>query len=210
MNLAAFYFTCFLIGLLLSLVSFIGGRLHLPHFHLHFAHGGNPFPAHAGAARVATGRSTMPHVNFATITAFLAWFGAAGYLLTSYSTLFTAVILLLAIAAGIIGATVIFWFVVKLLLEHEHQLDPADYDRIGVIARVISPIRAGGVGEIIFSQAGSRNTCGARNETGEAIARGAEVIITHYEHGIAFVKRWEELARHDLTGTPEVENRSKQ
>ena len=63
-----------------------------------------------------------------------------------------------------------------------------------MLGRVISPIRAGGTGEIIFSQEGTRHTCGARSEDGEALARGTEVIITRYEKGIAYVRRWDEMA----------------
>jgi len=194
MNSPVVYMSCFLIGLILSIVSFIGGSLRLPHlhFHLHLPHG------HIGTPRVglrlATGRADMPHVNFATVTAFLTWFGAAGYLLSQFSRLFAAAILLIAIAAGFAGAAIIFWFVVRILLSHEHELDPLDYDRVGVLARVVSAIRRGGTGEIIFSQAGTRQTCGARAENGEPLARGTEVVITRYEHGIAYVRRWEEMA----------------
>jgi hypothetical protein len=63
-----------------------------------------------------------------------------------------------------------------------------------VLGRVSSTIRAGGTGEIIFSQEGTRQTCGARSENGEALAHGTEVVVTRYEHGIAYVRRWEELA----------------
>jgi len=136
----------------------------------------------------------MPLFNFATVTAFLAWFGGTGYLLTRHSSLLIAVIMLLAIAAGVAGAAIVFWFIVKFLLTHDHALDPADYDRVGVLGRISSSIREGGTGEIIFSQAGTRHTCGARSESGEPLARGAEVIVTRYEHGIAYVRRWEEMA----------------
>ncbi len=47
---------------------------------------------------------------------------------------------------------------------------------------------------MIFSQEGTRHTCGARSETGEALDEGTEVIITRYEKGIAYVRRWEEMA----------------
>ena len=87
-----------------------------------------------------------------------------------------------------------FWFIVKFLLTHDEALDPADYDRVGVLGRVSSAIRIGGTGEIIFSQEGTRQTCGARSDNGEALPRGAEVIVTRYEHGIAYVRRWEEMA----------------
>jgi membrane protein implicated in regulation of membrane protease activity len=136
----------------------------------------------------------MPVVNFATITAFLAWFGGTGYLLTRHSSLLVTIIILLAIASGLTGAALVFLFIVKFLLTHDQALDPADYNRVGVLGRVTSAIRATGTGEITFSQEGTRHTCGARSENGEALPRGTEVVITRYERGIAYVRRWDELA----------------
>ena len=87
------------------------------------------------------------------------------------------------------------------MLKHDRELDPADYDRVGVLGRIISPIRQGGTGEMIFSQEGTRHTCGARSDIGEALPRDTEVIITRYEHGIAYVRRWEEMAEKGAAGS---------
>jgi len=197
MTWAMFYLVCFLIGVTLSVLSFLSGSIHMPHVHFHFhvPHGG----AHlTGGAHAAGGAGAeMPFLNFGTITAFLAWFGGTGYLLTRYSSLVVVGVLVLAIAAGLVGAMIVFWFVAKLLLKHDRELDPADYERVGVLGRISSPIRAGGTGEIIFSQEGTRQTCGARSENEEALVRGTEVIITRYEHGIAYVRRWEEMAEEE-------------
>ena len=196
-----FYLVCFLIGVTLSVLSFLSGTIHMPHVHFHFhvPHGHVHIPHVTGGGHAAGGHAEMPFLNFGTITAFLAWFGGTGYLLTRYSSLVVAGVLVLAIIAGIVGAMIVFWFVAKLLLKHDRELDPADYDRVGVLGRISSPIRAGGTGEIIFSQEGTRNTCGARSENGEALERGTEVIITRYEHGIAYVRRWEEMAETEAT-----------
>ena len=196
MTWAMFYLVCFLVGVTLSALSFLSGSIHMPHVHFHFhvPHGGEHM---AGGAHAAGGGAEMPFLNFGTITAFLAWFGGTGYLLTRYSSLVVAGVLLLAIVAGLAGATIVFWFVAKLLLKHDRDLDPADYERVGVLGRISSPIRAGGTGEIIFSQEGTRHTCGARSENGEALARDTEVIITRYERGIAYVRRWEEMAEEE-------------
>jgi membrane protein implicated in regulation of membrane protease activity len=191
MTWAMFYLVCFLVGVTLSALSFLSGSFHLPHLHVHvhLPHG-SPQAASGG---------DMPFLNFGTATAFLAWFGGAGYLLTRYSSIVVAGVLTLAIVAGLVGALIVFWFVAKLLLKHDRDLDPADYQRVGVVARISSPIREGGTGEIIFSQEGTRHTCGARNENGDALPRGTEVIVTRYEHGIAYVRRWEELAEKEAT-----------
>ena len=194
MNWEMFYLTCFIVGVTLSLLAFIGGSLHLPHVHFHLSHGHVATPG-AGGGHVGVARGPeMPLLNFATITAFLAWFGGTGYLLTRHSSLLVVAIIFLAIAAGIGGAAIVFLFIVKFLLTHDQALDPADYDRVGVLGRVISSIREGGTGEILFSQEGTRQTCGARSEDGQPLARGTEVIVTRYEHGLAYVRRFDELA----------------
>jgi len=199
MTWAIFYMVCFLVGTALSVVAFVFGGLHLTHFHfphLHMPHLSHGHPALPDSHALAAGsdRGSLPVFNMGTVTVFLAWFGATGYLLTEHSPLAALLILLFAGGAGTVGAAIIFWFVVKLLLAHDRQLDPADYDRVGVLARIVSPVGPGGTGEIMFSQAGTRHTCGARSEKGEALARGTEVVVTRYQHGIAYVRRWEEMA----------------
>src|SRR5271165_6864539 len=205
MTWAMFYLVCFVVGVTLSVLSFLGGSFHLPHVHFHLPHAHVPMPhggvhvpggAHAGGAG-----AQVPFLNFGTITAFLAWFGGTGYLLTRYSSLVVAGVLTLAILAGLVGAMIVFWFLAKVLLKHDVELDPADYERVGVLGRISSPIRAGGTGEIIFSQEGTRQTCGARSENGEALPRGTEVIVTRYEKGIAYVRRWEEMAEEEAAST---------
>jgi membrane protein implicated in regulation of membrane protease activity len=191
---ATFYLVCFLVGIALSVLSFASGGLHLPHFHFPHLFNGHAAISHAHPPSAHAGRGSLPVFNFATVTVFLAWFGGTGYLLTLHSPFAALVILLVAGGAGTVGAAIIFWFVVRLLLAHDRELDPADYDRVGVLARIISPVGPGGTGEIIFSQAGTRHTCGARSEKGEALGRGTEVIVTRYERGIAYVRRWEDMA----------------
>jgi hypothetical protein len=206
MTWAMFYLTCFLAGVTLSVLSFVGGSFHLPHFHLHLphAHIGHIGGMHGAGAHAGGGPahgSDISFVNFGTVCAFLAWFGGTGYLLTRYSKLVITVVAIFSFVAGLIGAAVVFWFVAKVLLAHEHEFDPADYDRVGVLGHVTSAVRQGGTGEIVFSQAGTRHTCGARSENGEALPKGTEIVITRYEHGIAYVERWDELAGEKAAST---------
>jgi len=194
MSWAIFYLVCFLIGVTLSVLSFVGGTLHLPHVHVHVPHSHIPHATGHLATRQGGQTAEMPFFNFATVTAFLAWFGGSGYLLTRYSAFTVTVIMLIAVVVGLLGAAFIFLFLVKFLMKHDRELDPADFDRVGVLGRVISPIREGGTGEIIFSQAGTRQTCGARSESGDALAKDTEIVVTRYEHGIAYVRKWDEMS----------------
>jgi len=194
MSWAIFYLVCFLIGVTLSVLSFVGGTLHLPHVHVHVPHAHIPHATGHVATRQGGQTAEMPFFNLATVTAFLAWFGGSGYLLTRYSAFTVTVIMLIAVVVGLLGAAFIFLFLVKFLMKHDRELDPADFDRVGVLGRVISPIREGGTGEIIFSQAGTRQTCGARSESGDALPKDTEIVVTRYEHGIAYVRKWDEMS----------------
>jgi len=209
MTWAAFYLICFVAGFTFSVLSLLGGMGKLPglsHGHgFHLGHAGtHPVggmghgSATGGSGAVAQGPLSpvhLPFFSFFSLMAFLAWFGGTGYLLTQYSSLWFLLALGVATLSGLAGAGVIFWFLARVLLAHERQLDPADFELIGMLGRVSIPIREGGTGEIIFSQAGTRRVSGARSEDGTAIARGTEVAITRYERGIAYVQRWEDLAK---------------
>ncbi len=203
MNWEAIYLFCFIIGLLLSTISFLSGagHVHIPHVHLHLHVGhGHAGPMHhaVGGHGASAGRNaSMSPFNFATITAFLAWFGGTGYLLTKYSSLWFVFALGISTVAGLSGAAVVFWFLVKLLLAADKAMDDADYEMVGVLGKVSSGIRAGGTGEMIFAQEGTRRCCGVRSETGASIGKGVEVVVTRFEKGIAYVRPWEEMAGMD-------------
>jgi membrane protein implicated in regulation of membrane protease activity len=181
MNWENFYLAAFLIGFLLSALSVFAGAIHLPHFH---GHGHSPGKG--------LGKGGVSPFNFGTFAAFLCWFGGIGYLLERYSTIWAYLAFAIATMSGLGGAAIIFWFLWKLN-KHEQPLDPADYDMIGVLGKVASPIRPGGTGEMIYSRAGSRRCAAARSEDGTEVARDTEVVVTKFEKGIVYVRRWEDL-----------------
>ena len=201
MSWESFYLICFLLGLALSALSLLAGigkihlssRWHIPRASAHHAPSG--VHVRTGGGRLAA--SETQHVsffNFSSIMAFLAWFGGTGYLLTRYSSLWVVLAFGVAMGSGLVAATIVSLFLIKVLLAHDSSLDPADFDLVGVLGSVNVGIRAGGTGEIIFSQAGSRHVAGARSDDGSAIAKGTEVVVTRYEKGIAYVRGWEEMA----------------
>src|SRR4029079_15229280 len=94
--------------------------------------------------------------------------------------------------SGLGAACVVFWFLAKELMGREAPLDPIAHEMIGVRGRRRMPIRTAGTGELIYSQEGTRRVTGARSEDGLAIPKGAEVMVTRYEKGIAYVRPWED------------------
>ncbi|HUJ16216.1 MAG TPA: hypothetical protein VL284_20670 [Thermoanaerobaculia bacterium] len=176
MNWETFYLTCFLAGLLLTVVSFVfGGHLHL-HVPLHIHLGSFHLPA---------------PFNATSIVIFVTWFGAAGYLFTHYRSNAVGFALLVATLVGLIGGALMYAYLARVLSMQESPLVDADFDMTGTLGHISMPIRDGGTGELIYSQEGTRRSCGARSEDGRAIDRGAEVVVMRYDKGIAYVRRWD-------------------
>jgi membrane protein implicated in regulation of membrane protease activity len=194
MNWETFYLICFVVGLVLSLLTLLGGmghiswHFHLPHGHVgHLPHAGHV--AHGAGGRGSTS-ATVPWWNAFSVMIFLCWFGAAGYLLTRYGSFVAAVVLVLSLLCGVIGGAIIFLFLVKVLLPHDRELTADETDVVGAVGRVSSPIRAGGTGEMVYEQLGAVRSAPARAENGEAIQKQEEVFVVRYEKGIAYVRRW--------------------
>jgi membrane protein implicated in regulation of membrane protease activity len=196
------YLFCFLVGTSLSVLSFLAGaiHLHLP-FKLHVPFHGGPAGTGlhhaAGVPRggAASGGMHISWFNASTVLAFLAWFGGTGYLLTKYSRVVSFLIVLLATFAGFAAGWIVLRFLLKLVGPSDEPLREQDRRIVGALAKVSMAIRENGTGEIIFPLGGSRSCSGARSENGAPIERGAEVVIEKYEHGIAYVKRWEEFLK---------------
>ena len=196
MTWETFYLICFALGLSLTLLSFAGVFSHFHFGHFHLGHGGAGHLAVRGG-HTAQGKGGVSPINAFTLAAFLGWFGGCGYLLERYANLLTVVILGAAIVAGLAGAAILFWFLAKVLLPHEHELTAEETAVAGVLGRVSGPIREGGTGEIQFSQNGARRFAVARSEAGVAIPRGVEVVVMRYEQGIAWVRPWDEVSNED-------------
>src|SRR5258707_567456 len=149
MTWSDFYLVCFLVGFCLSLISFLAGSFHMPHLHVPHLHFDVHHGLHAGHGHAG---GEAPWFNFATLSVFLTWFGGTGYLLQRYASIWPALALAVATLSGIGGASIVFWFLAKFLFGHQKVLDPADFDMVGVLGRLSSPIREGGTGEMIFTQ----------------------------------------------------------
>jgi membrane protein implicated in regulation of membrane protease activity len=190
MNWPQIFLGCFVIGFVLSVMSFSLGAMHA-HFHIHVPWGqhvhGNLF--HGGGHA-----QTIGPINLATITAFLAWFGGTGFLLNAQFKWLLLPTLVGATLIGFCGAAIVFWMMAHLLWSPRENMQRADYRMVGVLGSLTQPIREGGVGELVYTQGGSRKSCGARSDDGRPIEKGSEVVVTGYERGIASVKRWSDLA----------------
>jgi hypothetical protein len=209
MTWESFYLVCFLVGLFLSAFSLLGGmghfggHVHLPHVShvphipsaghgVHIPHAGHA--AHGGSGQgSADGSASIPWWNGFSLMVFLCWFGAAGYMLTRFGGFVASVVVVLAVVCGVAGGAIVFFFLAKVLLPHDHDLTADETPVVGVVGRVSAPIRAAGIGEIVYEQLGARHSAPARSDDGEPIRKQEEVFVVRYEKGIAWVRRWEDL-----------------
>jgi len=65
---------------------------------------------------------------------------------------------------------------------------------VGTLGKLTVGIREKGTGEMVYVQGGTRKSSAARSEDERPIDRGTEVVITQYDKGIAYVRRWDELS----------------
>ena len=214
MTWESFYLICFLVGLFLSAFTLLGGmghfggHVHMPHLphavHMphveHLPHAGH-IPAVGAGSNAAQSAATVPWWNMFSLMIFLCWFGAAGYLLTRYGSFVAAVVVVLAAICGVIGGAIIFLFLTRVLMPHEHELTADETEIVGAVGCVSSAIRPSGTGEVVYEQLGARRSVPARSEDGSEMSKNEEVFVVRYEKGIAYVRRWadaeaDESARH--------------
>jgi membrane protein implicated in regulation of membrane protease activity len=208
-----FFLACFLFGVIFTLASVLlgltGSLLHAPghgNADLHLSTGHASHATHHGSQEPAPSadadHTPLPIFNISSLLAFATWFGAAGFVLTRFAGWPSLLALIPAVLMGAAGAVLIAAFIRKLVAG-EQVMRARDYRLEGTIGRVTVSIPAGGVGEVVFSQAGRRRSEAARSLSGRPIPRDTEVVILDYERGIAAVQPWDEL----VGRTPERERR---
>jgi membrane protein implicated in regulation of membrane protease activity len=188
--LSTLFVICFLVGVGVSAVSLFASFLHLHHggirFHFHHHAGGG---SHSLLKNASEFFGSL--FNLAAITMFLAWFGGVGLLLEERTRLATALVVVLAAVAGVTGAAAIIR-IVQAMRRQEHPLQPIQL--VGTVGKLTIPIREGGTGEIVYTIDGKRRCSGARSDEAQRpIARGAEVVITRYDKGIAYVCEFDRM-----------------
>lgn len=201
--MTSFFVGCFAFGLLFTVATFLLGGFGGTGSH-GGAHGllGGLTGSHGSAHAHAYSANQVSPFSFSTLSAFLTWFGGAGYLLTRYSPLAALAVTLAAIVAGALGAALFFTAIARFIVPRLTVLNPEDYRVEGAVARVTTSIQPGRIGEIMYTLGGTRHADGARSESAGSIERGTQVVILRIEKGIAYVEPWATFAdSHQLPRT---------
>ena len=184
------------------------GGLGTAHGHLGGAHG-HPGLHHAGAHHAAAPAATQAPeaagaawqswlpLNPMGLLTFVTWFGGAGFILHHYVGAAAWLSLTAAGLLGLGGAILVTQFLLRVVLPYQTEMAEGENDPVGSVGRISSPIRAGGVGEVVYVRGGTRRALGARTVDGRALERGTEVVIASMDRGIALVESWQEFLSHD-------------
>jgi membrane protein implicated in regulation of membrane protease activity len=180
------YLICFGIGLLFTLVSAVGTHVFGGHgegVDTADAHAGDAHGGHAqGHAEAGGGASDMPGfapLSPTTIASFITAFGGFGMALAKFGPTSSPWVSAPISALGGFGiALSVFWLFKVIFSRTQGSSEGRAAELTGASATVITPIAAGGVGEIAYVQSGTRYSAPARTEDGSALPTGATVRIT--------------------------------
>lgn len=130
-------------------------------------------------------------VTLPAIAGFALAFGLVGYALTRLTMFGPVARLVLASAAGLVGAgaavaLILSWAVPSA----RREVVDERFTLMGHLARVTRPIGAAEAGEIEYEVDGARYALRALGLEGEALDAGTEVVIERVENGHAYVEPW--------------------
>jgi len=81
----------------------------------------------------------------------------------------------------------------RLSQDTEAQINEWEYRHEGSVGRVSISILDVDTVELFFEQHGVRRSAGARSDDGSSLEKGVEVVISRYEKGMAYVRKWDEF-----------------
>lgn len=194
-TLNCIYFALLGVGFLYAIIILISGGLHdinLPDFDVDVGDiGGVDMPdVHMdfdAAPSFDHGEIGVTPLSPITIASFITAFGAFGIVATQLFSASAQFSLVWAAGGGLIVAAIAH-FAFGFLLSTQASSEVRRQDIVGATAEVITPIPAGGLGQIAFVARGGRVTYSARSEEETAIRRGTVVTIVDVVGNVALVR----------------------
>jgi hypothetical protein len=205
------YMIMFFTGVLYAFVSFIiSGISGLSHFGSHIDSGGTHIhtqgdmgghSADASGHDVQTdsgGAHTMFSwfsilINPIVAVSFFTVFGGIGIMGTERFKWAAAIVFAVALAAGVITATLLYKFVAVPLYKSENSSGVSRDELVSTPAEVITDIIENGFGTIKYTVNSIRYTAPAKHMEGTEVKQGRKVIICKIEDNVFYVTEMEEL-----------------
>jgi membrane protein implicated in regulation of membrane protease activity len=162
-------------ALLLLLLSMIGGHLHLGHLHVGHLHLGH---LHVGHGHLHVGQAEGMDLSLPVISGFLGAFGFAGAVGATLAGGSGTVAVLVGLVVGLLAAVPTAFLAGKLVdaamnMATDGTLSSSDL--VGTTGVVITPVPAGGYGEVRLAVAGTQLKFNAR--AAEPLALGTRVFV---------------------------------
>jgi membrane protein implicated in regulation of membrane protease activity len=174
MSIETIYAICLVAGLIFTLFSAVFGHLFGGHGDIHVGMGGH--------ADGGVGHDGVPGISFLSPTvlaSFVTAFGAIGLIFSKINATSSVWINAPISFFGALGvALLVLWLFNTMFKKTEGSSESRVAQLIGQTAAIVTPIPENGVGEISYTQAGSRYTAPARAEKGGTISSGQTVKIT--------------------------------
>lgn len=119
---------------------------------------------------------------------FVTAFGGVGWILNiANSDIPSVVIMLIAIAAGVIVSGTVYKAVIIPLRKAQNTSSPDSDELIGLLARINETIPEGGYGEITYSIHGNSYTSPAKSVDNKEISIGKDVSICWIKEHVFYV-----------------------
>ncbi|MGA9043130.1 MAG: NfeD family protein [Terriglobales bacterium] len=168
------YVICLVAGLIFTLFSAVLGHLFGGHGEVHVGMGGH--------ADGGVGGDGVPGISFLSPTvlaSFVTAFGAIGLIFSKIDATSNVWINApISFFGALAVALLVLWLFNVMFKRTEGSSESRVAQLIGQTAAIVSPIPENGVGEISYTQAGSRYTAPARADKGGTISTGKTVKIT--------------------------------
>ncbi|OAS17343.1 NfeD family protein [Paenibacillus oryzisoli] len=175
------FLICFFVGLVLTLLITIFG---VDSFEMH----GDTSGAH-GHGQGHIGPSWF---NMSSLLAGVTVFGGVGYILNKVGMTSGLLILLFAVAAGLVMAWLFFLLYAKVIYKHDDSMKESDFQLGGQLGKLTVPIIGKGMGEMVYVLQGTTRSISVRSENGESLAKGTKVVILNMSKGVATVTAFSE------------------
>jgi membrane protein implicated in regulation of membrane protease activity len=166
------YAICLVVGLVFTLFSAIAG-------HLFGGHDSIDAGGHAESGLSHTGEPGISFFSPTVLASFITAFGAFGLILSKIEATSNVWINApISLVGGLVVALAVLWLFNTMFSKTQSSSESRVAALIGQTAAIVTPIPENGVGEISYTQSGSRYTAPARAEKGGTIAAGKTVKIT--------------------------------
>jgi membrane protein implicated in regulation of membrane protease activity len=179
------YAICLVFGLIFTLFSAVFGHLFGGHDGVQIGMDGQ-----ADGGLGTDGVQGISVLSPTVLATFITAFGGFGLIFSSIHLTSTPwVSAPLAFICGLVMAFLAFWLFNAMFKKVEGSSESRVAQLIGTTAAIVTPIPENGVGEISYTQAGSRYSAPARAEKGGTIAGGQTVKITRIVGSQFFVEQ---------------------